>query len=172
MNVCVYIHTCVCVDVCKGVCTSSWLAAAGLRGSCALVQATLDSWDPGEATGQTRHLSQILERSVLYIRKYMHTFPTNELLSWSARGGNRMRALVLFVFVWVLSVSVCVSGYGYIYVVCLCMCVCVYWEYMLCLATGWTWGSLGSIRLEYSNPHKAKTQTNTEGYSAHALSFT
>lgn len=125
MNVCVYIHTCVCVDVCKGVCTSSWLVAAELRGSCALVQATLDSWDPGEATGQTWHLSQILERSVLYIEKYMHIFPTNELLSWSARGGNRMRALVLLVFVWVLSVSVCVSGYGYIYVVCLCMCVCL-----------------------------------------------
>lgn len=97
----------------------------------------------------------------------MYIFPTNEPLPWSAQEENRMRPLVLFVFVRVW-LAMCLCTYVCFVSVCLSLC----WGYTLSLAY---WLDLGQPWLcrtaGYSDPYKAKTPTNSEGYSARALSF-
>lgn len=90
----------------------------------------------------------LLEHIVLYA-----FIRSSHCLSFhSAREGKRMKPSVACASMSSVF-SVCVDPCGqpcvHVYICIGCMCVCMYWEYMLRLATGWTWGHRAHLPLRY-----------------------
>lgn len=100
-------------------------------------------WDPSTATGQTECLSLVsggVHIAHVHIYLYrcisVYRYSYHRPSSCSAGEWNRMRPLVLVV----CAVSLRVDLGGQLCIHVRVKYVFVYWEYLLSLDTGWTWG--------------------------------